>query len=222
MNDIRTTTDEVVLQLSRVAQNFNQAEYDARRAEEIRRQDRIRTENLRREWNAPRRHIENRSKIVHAGPWLETKTKVLERIGTGFLIGLIGTRGNGKTQLAIEAMFEATSRGLSARYLSAMEFFLAIKSSYAPASPETEDMVLKRLAKIRLLVIDELAKRGESDWENRLLFELIDRRYRNMFDTVVIANQSASEFNASVGPSMADRMNESGGIIECTWESFRK
>jgi DNA replication protein DnaC len=176
---------------------------------------------LRYKWNVPQRQLQNRDKLRNEGDWMATKEKVTSMIGSGFLLALIGNRGSGKTQIAVEAMFEATARGLSSRYMTATEFFLAVKSTFSKDSEENEEECISRLAKVKFLVLDEIAKRGETDWENRLLFELIDRRYRNMKDTLIIGNQNPQEFQTAIGPSLADRMNESGGIIECNWSSFR-
>jgi len=70
-------------------------------------------------------------------------------------------------------------------------------------------------------VIDEIGKRGDTDWENNLLFHLLDKRYQDMTDTIVLANLTAEEMAKSLGPSLSDRMSETGGLIECTWPSRR-
>lgn len=198
------------------------AAHEAKREASKRQQHAILVQELRSKWNAPLRQVGNRANLRQEGQWLAQKEKVFEMIGSGFLTALIGSRGSGKTQIAVETMFEVTNRGYSARYMTATEFFLAIKATFSKDAIENEEEVLAKFAKLRLLVIDEIAKRGETEWENRLLFELIDRRYRNMRDTLVIANQTHVEFVAAIGSSLADRMNESGGIINCAWESFRK
>jgi len=54
-----------------------------------------------------------------------------------------------------------------------------------------------------------------------MLFELLNRRYNDLKDTILIANKSKAEFQDYIGPSLASRMNETGGIVECNWPSFR-
>lgn len=42
-----------------------------------------------------------------------------------------------------------------------------------------------------------------------------------MSDTLIISNQDVSALTASLGPSTVSRMRETGGVIECDWESYR-
>jgi DNA replication protein DnaC len=103
-----------------------------------------------------------------------------------------------------------------------MEFFISIKSSFRRSSETSEDDVLESLASPKLLVIDEVQERSESAWEDRLLTFLVNQRYNAMKDTILIANLTKAEFAQSVGASIVSRLNETGGIIECAWPSFRQ
>jgi DNA replication protein DnaC len=130
---------------------------------------------------------------------------------------MFGKRGPGKTQFAVE-LLRVNRNGY---YATAVEFFMAVKSSYRDKG-DGEESVVKRFAKYALLILDEIGKRGETGWENSLLFEMIDRRYRNMRDTLIISNEDRARFEANIGPSIASRMSETGGLIDCTtWKSFR-
>jgi len=175
---------------------------------------------LRQNWNAPKRQLS--SQTLHDGPWGEMFASVVSKLGSGFLIALTGTHGPGKTKMGVELMKASTENLRSAKYMTATEFFIAIKTTYRKDSEESEESVLEAHARPRLLVIDEIGKRSENEWEDRLLFELVDRRYRDMTDTLLISNADKAEFTKSIGASLASRMNETGGIIECKWESFRK
>jgi DNA replication protein DnaC len=175
---------------------------------------------LRQAWSAPKRHTE--SAITPTGEWGERLAAINKRIGKGMLVALIGIRGTGKTQMAVEVMRAATEALRSTKYITAMEFFMSIKATYRDGSGKSEQQVIDEYRAKKLLVIDEIGKRGQTDWENNLLFELINRRYNDMSDTLVIDNSAPAEFVAAIGPSIASRMNECGGIIECKWESFRK
>lgn len=144
------------------------------------------------------------------------------RLHSGCLIALIGTNGPGKTQLGVECIRHMTSDLFSARYATAMDFFIELKKSYRKDSMHDEGEVLNLFARPRLLVLDECQERGETEWEDRILTYLIDRRYRDQKDTILISNLKREEFEASLGRSVISRLNETGGIIECTWPSFRK
>lgn len=192
----------------------------ARRAEAVRQiNHRQEVARLQGFWCAPKRHeqrITSESK-----EWSAAFRSLLNLLGSGMLIGLVGGRGTGKTQLAVELMRATTEKEHSALFCSAMQFFIEVKSTYGDAAKTDEMAVLQKYQSPRLLVIDEVGKRGGSDWENNLLFELINRRYNNEQDTILIDNRTKQEFIETIGPSLASRMNECGGIVECNWKSFR-
>lgn len=179
-----------------------------------------RTHSLRTNWNAPERHVAKRLG-TNPHPWREKLAAVGGRIGKGMMVGLVGGRGTGKTQLAVEVMRESTRHGRSALFTTAMDFFIEIKRTYRKDSEQDERAVLGRYKRRKLLVIDEIGKRSESEWENNLLFTVLNSRYNDVLDTILIDNRSKEDFVATIGPSLADRMNECGGIIECNWPSFR-
>ena len=177
-------------------------------------------ERLRQSWNAPERHL-RRDSVDMSGPWGEFLETIQKSLGTGRMWAICGTRGNGKTQMAVEAMKKATLLGMSARYLWAAEFFDEIKATFKKDNSMTGVKVIEKFRKPQLLVIDEIGKRGETDWENNLLFLLLDKRYADMTDTIVLANLDSSKMAESIGPSLADRIGETGGLIECNWPSRR-
>ena len=157
--------------------------------------------------------------IDRGGQWGLAESKIIDRLGTGFSIALIGINGCGKSQLGAEAV-RANARNLQrSRFCTAIQFFIEMKACYS--SDRAEKDVLKQFQSPSLLVIDEIGKRSENDWENRLLNELLNQRYADMKDTLLIANQSPEEFSKSLGTSIISRIQETGGLIECNWPSYR-
>lgn len=174
-------------------------------------------------WTAakvPLRHAEAQA-LDRSGPWGQTFEKLRSKLGNGFLIALIGTRGSGKTQLGVELIRHEVTRLVPAAFSSTTRFLMAIKATYRKDSKESEEDVLDLYRKPALLVLDELGRRGETDWEDRLLFELLNDRYNAVKDTLLISNHTPADFEASVGPSLVSRINETGGIIDCAWGSYR-
>lgn len=153
------------------------------------------------------------------GRWLEKLAICRKQMGTGCLLALVGLRGNGKTQMAVELIREACLKR-NARYATAMDFFMDVKAAYREDGAD-ERSVIDRFVQPDLLVLDEAHERGNTDWEGRLLTYLMDQRYGKCKDTVLIANMSREAFVESVGPSIASRMSETGGVVECDWGSFR-
>src|SRR5262245_8606127 len=80
------------------------------RRKEIEQDEQIaKVESLRARWNAPLRQL-SKTDLDRGGEWGKAETALLDKITTGFLVALIGTRGSGKTQLAVELMRAATNR----------------------------------------------------------------------------------------------------------------
>jgi hypothetical protein len=69
-------------------------------------------------------------------------------------------------------------------------------------------------------VIDECQERGETDWENRLLTYIVDKRYAQLRDTVLISNQTKDQFCKSMGSSIISRMQETGGSLNAHGSRF--
>ena len=179
----------------------------------------IQSSQLLKDCGLPKRH--SQPIIPHGEKWLEAETKLKAKIGTGFIIALCGQRGTGKTQLAASLAKECAIQNRSSKYITAMEFFLDIKESFRPDSQSNEKEVIANFARPKLLIIDETQERGETKWEDGLLTHLVDRRYRDEKDTLLISNQNKESFVESIGPSIASRIIETGGIILCNWPSFR-
>lgn len=169
--------------------------------------------------NCPARHA--RKKILpRGGPWDERMESLSARLGQGFLIALCGNRGNGKTQIAVELIRKNSARGRSSLFCTAVQFFMAIKAGYC--NQVSEESTIEQYARPMLLVIDELGKRGQTDWEDGLLNELINRRYNSIADTLLISNLDPSAAEQDLGASIVSRARETGGLVECDWASFRK
>jgi DNA replication protein DnaC len=189
--------------------------------------ERLNADFFQKSWpqsNAPARAVERiASGELKGEDWLKASAK-LERIlanRKGALIALMGARGPGKTQLGVCAMHRVCRAGRSARYVKALDFYAELKAAYSPHTQELERDIIRQYCKPRLLVIDGMEERGETAWEDRMLSHLIDRRYDDMTDTILIGNLTEEKLLLSVGPSADSRLRETGGIIKCEWPSFR-
>ena len=191
-------------------------------APQMRKQDtERRIGELRADWNAPERHVNTHwEQLKNDGEWFQKYQQLESKAGTGYTVGLCGNRGAGKTQMAVQLMKQATRKLRTARYVSAISFFMAIKKTYGGTGDE--ESVIKQFEAPQLLVIDEFSKRSETEWASNLMFELLDRRYgRGDRDTILIDNHAKPEFVTALGASLASRMQETGGIIEANWKSYR-
>lgn len=125
----------------------------------------------------PRRHAETPAENLLGAEWRTKLADLTSRLGSGFLIVLIGPRGTGKTQLVAETIRCATlGQGLSSRYCKIVEFFVQIRATYT-SKTSSEESVIARHIHPDLLVLDEIGVRGETTFEDTMFTHLIDRRY---------------------------------------------
>lgn len=164
--------------------------------------------------------VRNRERFTSTHPkWDRIDARLKARLGDGFIIALLGPRGTGKTQLGCSLCQHAAEVGRKCLYGSAMGFFLDIKESFDGV--KSEKAVIDSYVKPQLLVLDEMQERGQSQWEDRLLTHLIDRRYSAKKDTLLLSNQTSKQFAEAMGESVVSRILQTGGIATCDWESFR-
>ena len=173
--------------------------------------------------NLPKHHVnlQKRTTPTQHPQQVPLVKKIQAAIGKGFLFSLVGPRGTGKTQMAVEIVYSALEKDRTALFTTAFKMLLAIKASYK-RTDEAEEDVIRSFCKPSLLVIDECHERRGTDFENQIITHIINERYEAEKDTLLISNQTLADFAASMGDSVISRMNETGGIIECNWESFRK
>lgn len=189
----------------------------------------------------PERHV--RTGPVQ-GPFDAKLDSVSAMIGTGFLVLLVGDRGNGKTQFATRLAWlgilaedryppkpgidgatppEGLTRWREARpvlYRHAMSIFLDVRESFGQNG---ERKRIEAYCAVPMLIIDEFQERGNTAWEDRLLTYIIDRRYGAMKDTLMIGNVKGDEetLKAQLGASIVSRASEAGGVIVADWPSYR-
>lgn len=196
------------------------AELDREREEEA---ERVRLTEGKRLWEAscvPARHAG--FVLPTEGPWRAAYDRLKVKVGTGFLYVVMGNRGTGKTQLGT-AMIGRTcyKHNRKALYVKAIDIFIALREAYRKDG-DAESKVINRFVYPDLLVIDAMEERGETAFEDRLLNHIIDKRYDNCDDTLLITNQTPEAFATSAGPSIVSRIHETGDKVVCDWESFRK
>jgi DNA replication protein DnaC len=152
--------------------------------------------------------------------WNDKWTKL--QTSKELLIIIMGNRGAGKTQMAICKIREECKIGGSCLYSKAFDIFLDIRSTYKKDSKDSEIDIVKKYCIPKLLVIDAIENRSETQFENQLLSHIIDRRYDDIKQTIMISNQDEKAFAISMGPSIVDRIHESGLKLICNWKSFRR
>lgn len=162
-------------------------------------------------------------------------------VGTGAIIALVGPRGTGKTtvaaQLAIDIAWKWTAYfdqppsnrterrpiGL-AKYIKLVSLAGTLKplySDFGSVGTESLEHYRETICNCGLLIIDEKNDCEDMAVAGRILTDILDRRYANLKDSIIISNETARGFDRSTSDSVLSRIKEHGRVIECAWKSFR-
>jgi DNA replication protein DnaC len=109
----------------------------------------------------------------------------------------------------------------SALYVKAFDIFLDIREGMKGLSHQTEKQAIEKHTKPFLLVIDAFEVRGDTDFENRTMDYIIDKRYDDEKATIIISNDKKTDLERILGVSIVSRISQLGGIIEMKTEDFR-
>lgn len=91
----------------------------------------------------------------------------------GFILG--GPVGVGKTYLLAAVAKQLCARGFSVRFVDFMQLLQELKAGYE--ANKADETLLKPLYEVDVLVIDELGKGRQTDWELFILDQLVMGRY---------------------------------------------
>lgn len=138
----------------------------------------------------------------------------------GTVLVFSGLPGTGKSHLAI-AIAQAVMATHTALYTSAIDAVRMVRDTWRKDSPRTESQVLDMLANLGLLVLDEVGMQYGTDAEQVTLFDIIDKRYRDMRPTILLTNQDKAGMKQFLGERSFDRLREGGQWVAFKWESYR-
>lgn len=146
----------------------------------------------------------------------------------GTSLFVTGPRGTGKTHFLcaciskqvenkarsgeLDALFNPKKQAI--KFLPVPELMLEFKQSYDPDSNLKEGDILEKYARADLLVLDDLGAERVSNWSIQMLYLLIDRRYRDMKQTLISSNLSLSDIAKKLDDRIASRIMETCKIIK--------
>ena len=131
-----------------------------------------------------------------------------------------GLPGTGKSHLAA-GILQAIMPAYVGRYFTCMEVIQHIRSTWRKDSEASEIDLLAEFGQVPLLVIDEIGMQYGTESEQNHLFDVLDRRYRDMMPTILLTNQNKDGFRQYVGDRIYDRMTECARWVPFPWESYR-
>jgi DNA replication protein DnaC len=139
---------------------------------------------------------------------------------TGASLILLGGPGTGKSHLAGAVLQHIMPRHCGL-YTTCMGIIRAVRGTWRKDSERSESQVLSMFCAAPLLVIDEIGVQYGTDGEQTILFEILDRRYRDMMPTILLANQSKEGLKQFLGDRTYDRLTETARIVLFDWDSYR-
>lgn len=142
-----------------------------------------------------------------AAKMLEAARQFVQDGCAGFLT-IHGGYGNAKTTLLKAIVNECVSKGLSARYITMTEVMAYAREAFeSQKQGDTDYGRITDLAKVHVLVVDELDKARVSEYAREVQVHLFDARYRksHAVGTVVAWN---GEFDGIDLPSVLSRLSQ--------------
>lgn len=131
-----------------------------------------------------------------------------------------GLPGTGKSHLAT-AVLQAIMPQHTGLYTTCMGVIRAVRGTWRKDSERSETQVLDAFADVPLLVLDEIGVQYGTDGEQTILFDVLDRRYRDMKPSIFLTNQDKKGFKDFIGERTFDRLTETARWVPFDWASYR-
>lgn len=101
------------------------------------------------------------------------------------------TKGSGKSRLAVSVGNELIKgETKNVRYITTLDLFLEIRSTFNNETGRTESKIIADIRDVDLLILDDvgIGEKATSDWENRILYQVLDHRMTKKKTTIFTSN----------------------------------
>jgi DNA replication protein DnaC len=138
--------------------------------------------------------------------------------GDGLILS--GMPGTGKSHIAAAILQGILPRHVG-MYTTCMSAIRAVRETWRKDSERSEREVLNLLGGVPLLVLDEIGVQYGTDGEQTIIFDILDRRYRDMLPSILLTNQDKAGLKTFIGERAFDRLTESCKWVPFDWPSYR-
>jgi len=154
---------------------------------------------------------------------------LLDRCGAGdsSVRGLLlwGIPGNGKTMLCCIALNELMLRcAMPGRFLDlSFEYFQKLRGSYNRESRDygRSTQIIEALIEVPFLVIDDFGIQKNTEWEQEMLYNLVDARYQEERVTLVTTNRNVEDLRELADGRIYSRFLEMFHIVHVQAPDYR-
>jgi DNA replication protein DnaC len=188
-------------------------------------------------FGVPLRHIEASKEFIPEITW-----KRVEGFKKGECLYISGPVGTGKTYLAVCLLRDKVENDIPSYQLvrrageekivnpkqfnfsSMVDILADIRDSYKSDGEYTEKDIIDYCSKHPCLVLDDIGVEKVTEWSLQTLYAIIDKRYRDMRQTVFTSNLSLKDLKDRLGERIPSRIAEMCGtknIINLTGKDRR-
>jgi DNA replication protein DnaC len=140
------------------------------------------------------------------------------RDGSGLILS--GLPGTGKSHIA-GAILQALLPEHVGMYATCMQAIRTVRETWRRDSERSERQVLDTFGKVAILVLDEIGVQYGTESEQTIIFDILDRRYRDMKPSILLTNQDREGLKSFIGERAYDRLTETSRWIAFDWPSYR-
>jgi DNA replication protein DnaC len=141
---------------------------------------------------------------------------------------LHGPVGTGKTHLAVglcrricaSPEFSNWGREVTC-FRTGVELLHQIRSSYSDSSREDADDIVRELTMADFLFIDDLGAEKVTEWAKEILYLIIDRRYTDIWPTIITSNLAPKELAVKLDDRLMSRLMQDAIVLRLDGDDYR-
>jgi DNA replication protein DnaC len=134
------------------------------------------------------------------------------QVATGPSLLMAGVVGAGKTHQAYGALRALAGAGVGVRWraTTAADLYAELR----PRSGVDTERELAAVARVPLLILDDLGAAKASEWTEEITYRLVNRRYNHFLPTLITTNLRIGDLRAHVGDRVASRLTQMTTRVE--------
>ncbi|MFI0721918.1 ATP-binding protein [Streptomyces sp. NPDC021224] len=134
------------------------------------------------------------------------------QVATGPSLLMAGVVGAGKTHQAYGALRALAGAGVGVRWRATTAADLYAELRPRPGADTERE--LAAVARVPLLILDDLGAAKSSEWTEEITYRLVNRRYTHLLPTLITTNLRIGDLRTYVGDRVASRLTQMTTRVE--------